>query len=197
MAADVYSLEAIGVSSGQYVSNVMHFRNDDSTPSSTPSVDATVLILAWEAALRDLWLDMLPDTYTLRGVRARRVNNTGGHTIASLMVAQVGTRGPGSFSSVGPCILLPVTPAAGVFATGKIFLPGAADDDVVDNELSAGLITAIDAYATAAWANITSGALAFQQCVYQRVTETGFLFIATPRASLRIGSQRRRNIPAM
>lgn len=77
MAMDVYELEIIGETAGEYNECIPAFQGAAAN-STTPLTDAAALIAAFVATWQVNWLACLAQDYSLAGYKCRRVNNTGG-----------------------------------------------------------------------------------------------------------------------
>lgn len=196
MADQVYSLAINWDAKGQFCTNVLHYRFDDSAFNSTFGA-AQSLTNSFIAAKVATLLDMVPDSVTLLSMRARRVSAIGGLECTTLIVAgTTGTRtGPMAVAGVGPCIVL--YEIANGKRRGRIFLPGITESDcnmgVIIGSAQANLVTKTATLI----GNLTlvgGGAPTAHLCIYHRQTHTGFLLDGAG-PSLTVATQRRRQLP--
>jgi len=197
MAVEVYECVLSGTLAGQFVQTVFHvnYNNGSSQPAFFAAKDIAEQLVA-AAEWNSKFLACLPASYNATSMRVRRVGPSGGPTaivLASAFDTAVGDR-PAAISSaqVNPLVIyIPTTAPA---KTGRTFLPGAAEDDIDDMVLSAGLIAAIDAFIAyvVAGTTIAGGGLSF--AVLRRATKTGDPIDAAYVSPL-IGTQRRRLHP--
>jgi hypothetical protein len=200
MAQDVFLLNVIGNVSNQYVENVLAFQSDISN-SAFPAADAKQLADAFAAQiLTPEWLACCSDDYECAGIRCRRVNNTGGPSVAVLTPASTGTFGTLSVvSGQGGVLLWPYHYTPGVkrkWSQGRTFIPGLPDTAIVNNELSFPFVAAMQALATALGTPLVAGGRTFQFGIWSREAQ-GFFSIAHTNVSYNVATQRRRYKPAI
>lgn len=148
MADKVWQVVATWLSAGQYFQNVMHYRIGESGTHSDLEY-AKDLRDGWSAGTLSAFLDCLSSSTDLRSVRVKRVSPPGSPTSITLIGAGTasGTRGANiNDTSIGACLEWPVN-LHGKNVTGKVFISGVADADIVNNEIAVGLGTAIDTLA--------------------------------------------------
>lgn len=195
---DVHRLQIVGVVGNQYVENIQDWQEPTSS-STDPLGNSEDLITAWQTAVQAAFLACLPSDYVLTGYKARRINNSGGPTaIVTAAAGSVGTRPTASVTSqLGPQLGFPIYVGAGgrPWRTNKMFLPGVAAGDLVENIFVAALITACNTLANLLVGSIM-GTAVWQQVNYQKSTDTAQDLV---EGSVRLapGSQRRRNRPIL
>jgi len=197
MPEEAYEHVITGHLSGQFVQTVLHSVIDNTTSLNPYAVAENLnnLFIA-PAELLDAFLDALPTNYVGSSIRTRRVGPTGGPVaiaLASTWNVSTGQRtGDIQSQQVNPLlILIPVDAPA---KTGRIFMPGASEDDIDEGQIQAGLVSAMEAlgaYLDAGW-TVAGGT--GKGGVYRRATKTvdplGYY-----RVSPLIGTQRRRLKP--
>jgi hypothetical protein len=148
MPNDTYRLEVIGALAGQYVENVAFFTSDE-TGAADPIINAIRVREIFRTQIAPKYADCLPDNYKMRVLRCKRSNNGGGPNVPLSITALNGTRpGAAAISSVGPCIIFPYKDG-GHWRQGRMFLPGFAEGDVLNNEFSAALTAKLELFASA------------------------------------------------
>lgn len=197
---DVYSLEVLGVVAGQPCASVMHFESaEETTPD--PVTGSRKLILAWIGAgapgsYQAAYLDMTPENYFMKGIRARRISAGGGPNVAVSVDNLAGERpGNADVSGVGPVVLWHAQQAENKWVTGKLFVPGVSVDDVAENVFSDALLAKLQAFGEIVFTPI---GVAPEGPFTQRVwspTATLPLEILSNSNSLKVGTQRRRYVP--
>lgn len=194
MATETFELRIQGLHSAQYVENVIHVRGNIAVPGNTAH-DSDLAIAAWEAALRTKWLDMMPGSYTLSRLYARRVDppfSIGAHKQYQLG-AHSGTRA-GDCTSYNLCPVIRLVPIMGTKSVGKMFLACISNTDIEDNQYTAGYQAAVDAYMTIAATGYTVSGDTWKQVVKSR-KYASIANIDGWTISPRIGYQSRRRYP--
>lgn len=201
MANDVLEFSIVGAVAGEPAEMILHFEGDAANagdPVTLAQQAIPAIQTVWQADL----MAALPDDFVLAGYKARRVNNTGGPTAALPVAGINGGRGANSVSSgQGPVLILNYFDSVGVpnrWRTGRIFLPGIADGDLVQNVLQAGLEGALTTLLTHVGASTAAdaGGHVWTHKVWSRKNLRVFT-INGRIASGVIGTQRRRLHPAL
>jgi len=197
MAVENYEIVIAGNVASQYVATVLHAKVTIATPVN-PYLTALALIQDFDGSgSLEAFVDMLPTEYTVTSIRAKKVGSGGGVTAVVLQAALTfnqGSRvGDVDFSATNPVLtLITVTD---VNSPGRIYLPGVSEDDISENILAAGLVTAMQAFATAFKTGGTLGGVDnWVGGVYRRALNTVDTIIGG-QASPLIGTQRRRSKP--
>lgn len=168
MANDAYQLIIGANLAGQPVENVLHF---DSGVEASPNPEDVNQLLqdAWDADFETPFLACLPDNYTVIGYKIRRVNNGGGPALVTIAAAATtGARGADAEdSAIGPCLISSFNNGVN-WRTGKIFLPGVAAGDVVNNVIQAALIAAINTLIVEIEGPHVQGGSTFQYAVFAK-----------------------------
>lgn len=199
MSVETYEYTISGTLAGQFVQTVMHF-NLDNTAATAPFPMALAIIAKSNASAGFLakWCDSLPNDYSITTVRCRQLLPAGGPTalyLASQLLYNNGTRGAASAtSSIAPLIIwiTNLRPSK----TGRTFLPGVASIDISENQLSGGIVTAMEAFAAMFRDGFTTTTPAYltQGSILRRSLHTAD-DISQFRVSPVIGNQRRRQKP--
>jgi hypothetical protein len=205
VGTDVFLLEVIGAAGGEYVETVMAF-SSGLLNSATPDTDATQLVNDFIAAVKPVWLPCMANDYTLAGYHARRVSATGGPD-AAIVDGGIGTRPKGAqVQSSGALIIAnwydpthvnkaPKPP--GKWSATRIFVPSAAQGDIVDGQVQAGYGVALSALTATLAAPFGAGpAGPWNYCVWSRKQKVGYT-VGSPFVSLITGTQRRRLHPVI
>lgn len=202
---DIFELQVIGNCGGQYVENVLHFLGAQ-TNSTTPGTDANQVINDFIATVQGPYLACMANDYILGGYKCRRVNNTGGPG-ASQVNGGIGTRTKASqVQSSGavitgdwydPTHINKAPKGPGKWSVSKIFMPGAAQGDIVDGAVQAGYATALGTFIGALSAGIGSGPVGPETyIVWSRKQMTGYT-VTGLEVALLTGTQRKRLRPVI
>lgn len=198
MANQTYSFVITGNAGGQFVQNIFHYRLDDAGFANR-LLSAKGLVDGWIAASRqDDWLSMLPSSYSLMSVKARRITNGGGPEYVD--VSLQGSTGEGGTdmeaSANGPVIIWNTD--GGARRIGKTFVPGISQDNMDGGEIKNAFIVTLINSANAfkgAFATVGGGGV---QCVFciPRANDPGTRsLVVGVQVSKMIGQQRRRQLP--
>lgn len=200
MAVDLYSVVLFGGICGQPVNNVLHF-NGSETGAANPvqggkDLNAYLGDGTGAGTYTKLFLDCLPQNYTLLGLRARRINNGGGPTVTTTFTPIVGNRvGDSDVSGIGPVGLYHGTPGLGVWITGKIFFPGVSNADIANNSFVDALRDAIGDFLDLSLSAAGPGPNGpWQQQINHQADNTA-INILDYSVSKKVGTQRRRYVP--
>lgn len=146
MAIECYEFKIEGISRGMHVQNVLHYNCDNDT-DALPLEIANELCNVWDSDVKEWWLDMLPESYAIRWISARRVipkhSNTSWKEYPD-SVAQ-GTRGV----NTGPTAVAPIIKLFGGLDTpvqGRVFLPPPAEISLANNVYDGGFVDAVVAF---------------------------------------------------
>lgn len=194
MATETYELRAIGICGQQYGECVQHFTSDNVTANDT-FVSGTSLINSWIASCLNAWLNMLPQDYSLMRLVARRViTKPSAEPHVQFQLGDHPGQVPSDAGGLQLCPVLFLIPPIGIKSGGKIFLPGAAQTDIVSNQYGAGLKAAMLAYGALIVANFGVSGVHWQSAILSSKLHTASL-TAAYRISPRFGFQKRRRIP--
>lgn len=192
---DIYTLIVGGNLCNQPVENVLHFHCTTPTPSD-PIVQADDLNTLWDSVVSAAWINVHPDNYFYIGTKTRRCSSLGGPTLGKLQPAGTsGARGSdASDSAIGPVVIAPYN-LGGRWATAKLFINGAGDDDLDNNVFSNGLLTALDALITILEAGLTGMTSSFEYCAFRTAPTDTYAPLANLGVSVKPGVQNRRLRP--
>jgi len=195
MANRCYQLSVEGVLSASYRANVLHFQSAGTVDTDTVAAGES-LCNAFDASLKALWLATLPSSYSLVTVQARRVDLKPSATAYKTygVGSEIGTRASNACGQQ-TCPSIFLIPTMGVKSGGRIFWPAIPDGDLVTSSYSAGWMTAVNAFFTAALAGISSGGITWTLAVYSRKLNL-ISNIASHTFSPVVGFQGRRRKPA-
>lgn len=197
MANDVMQLVLVGVIGNEFAENVLYFQSDVAN-AANPVLEAKNCVDAFIANVQNDWMDSLPNDYELHGYKCKRVNNTGGPTYMAPIAAVAGGRPAASLvSSLAPLLVSSYVETATMkHRTGRIFMPGIADGDVIENELGGPILGQLNAVGADLLATSSSGGQTFTYGIWSRK----YLRFYIPPAiniSLLVGTQRRRLHPVL
>lgn len=195
--ANTYQFTVTSVCAGQFFQNVMHYKLSESG-ASNPAAWAAALITAWETSVRAKWLDCQTSTAEMRSLKAKRVTGGGGPTAITLYGAAVhnGTRGTTCSTTAEAAIMEFPVNLNGKNVTGKIFLAGIDDADILNNTFDAPFLTPFNALKTQILTALTlAGGLGTATfTIFNKATQTDT--IPTFGAiGLTVGTQKRRLHP--
>lgn len=160
MALDVHRLRVALTGAGQFMQNILTFQSTV-TNSTTPETDSNALIVAYTSTmLTPLMACLSPDT-SLLGMKAERINNTGGpSTIQVPSSSIVGTfTGPIENTRMAALITADYYSADSTppqWRVGKQFLGGIPKTAQTDNAWLGPFVVAVQAYAAALIADASS-----------------------------------------
>lgn len=200
MAQDVYSCELLGVIAGQPCANVLHFNSsEESGENPVQAAKELITALGSPAAAGSFLADYvkcLPENYFLKGVRARRINNTGGPKVSRPFDSDPGERpGLADVSGFGPVGLYHAQEADMKWVTGKVFFPGCSISDVAANVFSTALVDACTTFLEHVEDVLGAAPIGpFGQVVWSPSTST-MLLVVDWSVSAKVGTQRRRYVP--
>src|SRR5215471_14541627 len=126
------------------------------TNSNDTYASGISLTAGWQAHLQTLWQAMLPGSYSLATIAARRCTPKPSVVIKAQYVpftVQGSRNSNGCAQQVCPCIFL--IPPMGTKSGGKTFLPCGGQNDLLNKQYASGYHTAIQNYSTAAKAGFS------------------------------------------
>lgn len=195
MAVDVHLLQIFMNVGGQFAENIMAFQGLLSS-STTPATDSLALITAWEAGNEALHAGCLAADAKIIGYKARRVNNTGGPTVAASRNISGARAGSVATSGVGPLLTFSYYyPPKTRWRAGKMFIAGMANDDYTDNAPVAGLVAALNDFKSALASSFGSGPSGpWNMVVWSRKQKLAYMPTTFTISGIE-GTQRRRQKP--
>jgi len=194
MANDVYQLVMRGNCAGQFWETVQHYQSGVST-AADPVVAALNLIDGFQAAVETNILSVLAADNELTGYSAKRVNNGGSPTVMTPITPVAGgVAGTSATSAIAYLIVSEYT-FGGHFRTGRWFIPGIPETNLVGNGYTAGAILDM-ADVIGNNSGFTSGGDTFTWGTWSR-THSLFHVPVYAHLSPKVGVQRRRLTPVM
>jgi hypothetical protein len=204
MAVEHYEVVISATLAGQFVQTVQHVK---ATIASPVNAFASALLIAQDIATNgiiDAWCDMLPGDWVGSSIRVKKVDGSGGPTAIVLVgdwSQAVGQRAGGiSSAQVNPLIIWIGTTTPD--KTGRLFVPGVAEDDIDNMIIVAPLLALYQTFISAWIAGGTVGGVdSYHGCIVRRTTgapphvfASGDLIFAGQVSPL-IGTQRKRLHP--
>lgn len=170
MATELYQLRIQGLNQQEYNECVVYCQGDNLSAGDV-IVNAKSLIDGWETNVKSAWLAMLPATYNLMRLTAKRQDIAAGgvevvkqYDYGTELGAVAGT------SQVQQlCPIVRLIPPMGVKSAGRFFLPCIAESDIGPNTPSAGWVDRNAALADA-WVlnNFSNDSIIWQLAIYSR-----------------------------
>jgi hypothetical protein len=194
MADELYLLKVHGNHSGQHSEVGMYFHGFNLTANDTFE-NAKDLVLSWQSNCLNDWCGMLPASYEVDRLSARRVQPAGGVEFNQEFqdAFAAGTLGAAAASNQ-LCPLVRLIPPMGVVSAGKFFLPCIAESEINANTPSAGWIAALATYMGDIFSNFGTGSIGWINAVYSTKLQT-YADTVTFDTSSTIGWQKRRAKP--
>jgi len=192
MANDVYALIIRGTCSGEFWETVQHYQSTVAN-AGNPVVIADALITGFRASVENDFLQLLGDDNFVLGYSARRVNNGGSPNVMRPITPAAGSISSTSCTAALAYLIVSEYSHSGQFKTGKWFIPGIPEVNLVGNGYTAGAITDVGTVITDN-AAIAGGGDTFTWGVWSRTYNLFF----TPQyahLSAKVGVQRRRLLP--
>lgn len=194
MAQDVYLLDVIGTTAGEYNECVIACQGAMSS-STTPQADAAALISAWTSTVQPLWVSCVATDYSLAGYKARRVNNGGGPTASQQQTITGTVSGTSAPPQCAQLLTAPYKPTGGKWRTGRIFVPSVPESGYTAPNLTPAQLVLLNALAAALIAGFGSTPGPWQVGTWAR--KTAVFYDGLYQASLRIGTIRKRLNPVL
>lgn len=195
--AEVWQTVTTWEGGGQLWQNVLFFRLEE-TGDLTVKEYGENLINGLISDIYPPWLDCVSTTVNISSTKVQRITGEGGPSMTKVWAPtdQPGTRaGSIGNTSENVCLEFPVH-LNDKNVTGKVFISGILDDDVIDNVISDDVKTRVDALGTTLVQeySLPSGGGHYQYVIFNR--PTGF-FKAPEFGQISgvVGSQRRRLRP--
>jgi hypothetical protein len=194
MATENYLLTIQGNVAGQFNECVQCFQS--AGLNSVDTLDAAGdLLNSWIAHAQSKWLAVLPPSYTLDLIMARRAfpkpSNVAKVQYQSFSVQ--GTRGgDASYWNLCPSVFL--VPGMGIKSGGKTFLPAVPQGDIVNNQYQAAYITVVQTLFTQLITGLAGSGTNWQLAIFSRKLRVANLVMATTLSS-RLGMIKQRRAP--
>jgi len=191
MATDYYQLRVQGLHQTEYNECVMFFKGVNLTAASYFE-NAIDLVDSWNAGCSGFWLDLLPASYQLLRVSAKKASAGGGgeYTVQTQIGDAPGNVAGGS-ASQQLCPVIRLIPPMGIKTAGKIFLPCIAESQVAGNVPAAAWITNVNDLMTSQVGPFAISTIQWNQVIYSRKNNV-FSDVVSWDTSPIIGFQRRR-----
>lgn len=199
---DVYQLTIQSAMGGQISESVLHFQITIEGAQTWPGSIAHLLIEAFQTSVQSLYLACLGSDTVLRGYIARRISPAGGNSwfVATPDVLGSGPT-PSSASSLGAVLLAGYkSTVSGKYRSGRLFLPGAPQVYISENEPTSSYLDAIIALTTELQANISGSGFVWKSVIWSRTDSEAYVGVSgylNWYYSGKLGTQRRRLRPAL
>jgi len=191
MATDYYQLRIQGLHQTEYNECVLHLRGVNLTAADYIS-NADDLVNSWVAEVHPAWLDLMPESYQVLRITAKKASVGGGAERSNEFQFgdQPGTVSGGAASQqLCPVILL--IPGMGIKTAGKIFLPAIAESQIASNVVNSTWLTNVANMMSILTAGFTGSSITWDLVVYSRKNAT-FDPVEDYSVSPIVGFQRRR-----
>jgi hypothetical protein len=195
MATETYSLSIQGVHKQERNECVIHFKGDGLTADDTWE-SGKDLIDSWIDTPMGTWLALMPTTYYIDRLVARRAHPKGLSTEYHTQFQNGEHAGTisGGAQTQQLCPVVRLIPGTGVKTMGKVFLPCIAEGSINGNVYQAAYLTAIDDHFPQIIGNFGIGPIQWNVVVYSRKLDL-VSPIVSYLISPAIGYQRRRRAP--
>lgn len=194
MADELYLLKVHGNHAGQHSEMGIYFHGSNLTLGEVYDNAIDLLVGFQSIGLPEL-REMLPTTYHVERLSARRVIPAGG--VEAVVQFQDGAQ-PGSQSGGAAsnqlCPVVRLIPPMGTKSAGKFFLPCIAEGDIDANTVSAGWVSRLGDLMSGLLSNIGTGSIIWLLAVYSTKLGT-YVDAVTYDTSPTVGFQSRRNRP--
>ena len=196
MATELYQLRIQGLNQQEYNECVVYCRGDNLSAGDV-IVNAKDLLASWEQNIKTAWLDLLPASYNLMRISAKRqATGSGGVEIVTQYQYGVELGGVSGVAQVQQlCPIVRLIPPMGVKSAGRFFLPCIAESDIASNTPSVGWVNNLSSLMLL-WVlnNFGSGTIDWQLAIYSRKLDSFSLCMNFDTSPV-IGWQRRRQRP--
>ncbi len=194
MATENYLLSIQGSVAGQYNECVLCFQSSGLSNVDTLG-EGGDLCNAFIAHGQALWLAMMPSSYWLDALQARRAfpKPSAVAHVQNQPFTVGGTR-PNQATSWSCCPAIFLIPPMGVKSGGRVFLPAVSQGDLINNAYLAAYLTAINNFFGAAITGFAGSGTNWKIAIYSRKNAAANL-VSSFAPSNRIGFQGRRRKP--
>lgn len=196
MSTELYQLRIQGLNQQEYNECVVYCQGDNLSAGDV-IVNAKDLLNSWETNVKTQWLDMLPSSYNLMRISAKRQDTAAGGVGVDTQY-QYGTE-LGAQTGVAQvqqlCPIVRLIPPMGVKSAGRFFLPCISEGDIAANVPAAGWVTRLTALMVQ-WVqnNFGAGSISWQLAIYSRKLDQFHRALDFDTSPV-IGWQRRRQRP--
>lgn len=191
MATDYYQLRIQGLHQTQYNECVLHFRGQNLTAADYIA-NADDLCQAWHGSILGYWLDLMPESYQVLRLTAKKAS-VGGGGEASLQYnfgANVGNV-TGGAAAQQLCPVVTFIPPMGIKSAGRMFLPCIPESRIAANAPTSGWLTNVSDMMTDLMAGFINSAITWDLAIYSR-KNVSFAEVVDYSTSPIVGFQRRR-----
>jgi len=194
----VYQLVILGTCAGEFWETVQHWEGNLAS-GADPVGAASALISGFVATPQATMLELMAADTFITGYKCKRVNNGGSPTVLLPQTPVAGSAAGTSATSATCCTIISwfqhTIGSVTKFKTGRWFIPGLPESELVGNHLSAGQISALAAFISD-FSTISSSPYTFPFGTWSPTYTLMFhpTYIAP---SNKIGIQRRRLLPVL
>lgn len=179
MAGDVHEVVIAYEGAGSYFENVQHWQNPTST-STDPEGDSADIANAWYTTMFPLWQACTAAIINFIGIRAKRINNTGGPSAVfpASSLAAGGVVGDIDNTRVAAVITgdyYNSSSSTPHWRVGKQFLGGVPTGFMVDNIWTSTAITAYLAYCAGLHAGLTGASLTWTNVIWSNTYNIAYV----------------------
>lgn len=192
MANDVYQLIIRGTCSGEFWETVQHYQAH-AAMATDPVTACSHLIAAFQNTVEGSLQDLLAADNAILGYSAKRVNNGGSPTVMLPIAPILGNVAGTSATAAVAYLIVSEYSFSGKFRTGRWFIPGIPETNLVGNGYTAGAIADVGTL-VGVNSTIANGGDTFDWGVWSR-THTAFFLPTYAHLSSKVGIQRRRLLP--
>lgn len=191
MATDYYQLRVRGLHETQYTECVLHFRGTN-LATADYLANANDLVLAWNSFLKDYWLNLLPQTWQLLRVTAKKASVGGGGEVNGQydFGSQPGNVA-GAAAALQLCPVVTLIPPMGIKSAGKIFTPAIAESQIQANVPNATWLSNLETLMATMIAGVIESTITWDLVIYSR-KNVSFAEVVDYSTSPIVGFQRRR-----
>lgn len=191
MATDYYQLRVQGLHQAEYNECVMHFRGVNLTAADYIA-NAQDLILSWQSECQEKWLDLMPETYQILRLSAKKASvGGGGEVTGPYQMAEAPGNISGGAASQQLCPVLLLIPPMGIKTAGKIFLPAIAESQIAANVVNSTWITNAGVLMSQMITGFTNSGITWDLAIFSR-KNVSFSECVDYSLSPIVGFQRRR-----
>lgn len=201
---DVFQLDIVGSSAGEYCENILHFKQTVVGTVTTQQLLAYQIIDEWQSVVQAAWLACMPTDYDLTGFRCKRVWPIGGNTAYQALSEIFGEYDATTVaSSVNAMLLCGYQDTSSLkFRVGRCFLPGAPESAIAGNAPTSGYLTLLASLASLMNGDLTNTAIGtVWPGIWSPLHHVFYQVNAAPTGQWQVGgklgTQRRRLKPAL
>lgn len=191
MATDWYQLRVQGIHQTEYNECVLHFKGVNLDVADYVQ-NAQDLLATFEANWTSNWLNLLPESYCLMRLSAKKKSAGGGGEVVTEYQYgdNLGTVGGGA-ASQQLCPVITLIPPMGIKSAGRMFLPCIAEGQIAANVVNTAWKTAVASIMATFIAGASNSSINWTQAIYSRRTSS-FSDVVDYSLSPTVGFQRRR-----